>query len=62
MGFIARIFAILAHGATDASSSSGSDLNTQDEREYRQYRPPTVGHNEELRGAAIRESLDNLRW
>jgi len=59
--FIARIFATLPQGASDPSSSSGSDLNTQDQRECRQYRQPTIGNNEEL-GAKIRESLDNLRW
>jgi hypothetical protein len=61
-GFIARLLAMLPHGVTDPGSSSGSNLNTQDEREYRQCRQSTVRANEELAGAQIRESLDNLRW
>ena len=60
--FIARIFAKLTHPASDPRSSSGSDLNTQDQREYRPYRQSTVGKSDELAGAQIRESLDNLRW
>jgi len=60
--FIARFLAMLPHAASDPRSSSGSDLNTQEQREYRQYRQSTVGNNEELAGAEIRESLDNLRW
>jgi len=60
--FIARFLAMLPHAASDPRSSSGSDLNTHEQREYRQYRQSTVGNNEELAGAEIRESLDNLHW
>jgi hypothetical protein len=59
--FIARILAMLSHATSDPRRPSVSDLNTQDQREYRQYRQSTVGNNEELAGAGIRESLDNLR-
>lgn len=60
--FTARILAMLPHAASDPRNSSGSDLNTQDQREYQQCRQSTVGNNEELAGAGIRDSLDNLRW
>jgi len=53
--FIARILVMLSHAASDPHRSSGSDLNTQDQREYRRF------NNEELAAAGIRESLDNLR-
>lgn len=59
--FMARILAMLSHAASDPRRSSSSDLNTQDQREYRPYRQSTVFNNEELAGAGIRESLDNLR-
>jgi len=62
MDFIARILVMLPHAVSDPRSSSGSDLNTQEQREYRQYRQSKVGTNEELAGAKIRESLDNLHW
>lgn len=58
-GFITRILAMLPHAASDPRGSSASDLNTQDQRQYRQS---TVDNSEELAGAGIRESLDNLRW
>jgi hypothetical protein len=57
--FITRILAMLPLPASDPRGASASDLNTQDQREYRQS---TVGNGEELAGAEIRESLDNLRW
>ena len=60
--FIARILAMLPHAGGDPRRSSGSDLNTQEQREYRQNRQSTVGNNEELAGAKFRESIDNLHW
>jgi hypothetical protein len=59
--FIARLLAMLTPDADKPGCSSGSDLNTQDHREYRQNRQSTVG-NEELAWPETGESLQNLRW
>jgi hypothetical protein len=51
----------LHHAASTRQSSSRSDLNTQDQREYRQMRQASVAsvepHCIELRG-----SVENIRW
>jgi hypothetical protein len=63
---IARALAMLPHaagdGLRDGRQELKSDLNTQDQREYRQDHRSGAG-NEELSWdkAEIRESLDNLR-
>ena len=57
---IARLLAMLPHAASDSRSTSGSHLNTQDQREYRQERQSRLG-SEEVAWPEIRESLDNLR-
>lgn len=59
-GLIARALAMLPHPAADTDSSSGNNLNTQDQREYRQDRQSRAG-SEEPAWAGIRDSLDNLR-
>ena len=57
---IARLLAMLPYATSDSRSTSGSNLNTQDLREYRQGRQSPVG-KEEVVWPEIRESLDNLR-
>jgi hypothetical protein len=51
----------LPHAASTRESSSHSDLNTQDQREYRRMRQASVGSVEagciELRGL-----VENIRW
>jgi hypothetical protein len=58
--FITRFLTMLPHATSDSRSTSGSNLNTQDQREYRQERQSPVG-KEEVAWPEIRESLDNLR-
>lgn len=58
--FLARALAMLPHTVGDTHRSSDSGLNTHDQRDFRQDRQWRLG-NEELAGAEIRDSLDNLR-
>jgi hypothetical protein len=58
--FITRFLTMLPHATSDSRSTSGSHLNTQDQREYRQEQQSRLG-SEEVAWPEIRESLDNLR-
>lgn len=51
----------LPHAASTRESSSRSDLNTQDQREYQQMRQAGV-RSVEPRCIELRGSVENIRW
>ena len=51
----------LPHAASTRESSSRSDLNTQDQREYRQMCQAGIG-SVEPRCFELRGPVENIRW